>query len=489
LQGCEIVSENDPTESTADQVVTTAAPTSDDYSKLRHAHLLDRARSVSTAGKTESSTTQLLLGLNIYEADGITPRVLGKFDVTRRILEQFGITKRLLDKYGDDLRFKVTYDQTINAISVSVNDTILEELIQDIQNDPDFAWVEPDVAIDASVLGRVANGSNSKQIIPWGVERIGAYTGEYLDFHQVTVFVLDSGVYQHNDIGLEQYKDFTMLFVNRTAEFWDDSLAQTTPVYDPGEKGDPNDYLGHGTHVAGTLGAFNNRKGIVGAAPAVSINSLKVLTDDGRTDITTLLAAVDYVTDYKLEHLEEAVIVNMSLGADIGTTTYNALDEAIVESIEKGVVYVISAGNDGQNADTYSPAHVREAITVGSYDVTGTYSPFSNFGSSVDLLAPGELIVSLSNIRDEVMNNVAILGSGTSYAAPHVTAAAAHYLRLNPTASPAQVEAALVAASRTDVAHVPAGTTNRSVYVGTWSGAASTTDTSTSGTKSSRKNK
>lgn len=463
LQGCDSFSASDSHDEPA---TTLIAPTS----KLRHAGLLDKARTVSMAGKTESSSTQLVLGLNIYEADGVTPRLLDKYDVTRRLLDKYGITKRLLDKYGEDIRFKVTYDQAVNAITIKVNDDRLEEFLQDIENDPDFSWVEPDIEMTLPVLARVNGGKQKKQLIPWSIERIGAFADEYLEFSEVDVYVFDSGVYQHNDLVLKEYKDFTMLFQNRSEAYWDEDLMQELPVYDPGEKGDPNDYAGHGTHIAGIIGANDNTKGIVGGAPMIGVNSLKVMTDDGRTDITTLLAAVDYVTQVKLANPQKAIIVNMSLGADIGTTTYNVLDHAIVKSIEAGVVYVISAGNDGKDASTYSPAHVKEAITVGSYDYNDTFSSFSNYGSVVDILAPGEQIVSLSNNRTEIRNNDAILATGTSFAAPHVTAAAAHYMRTNPGASPAKVREALVNAGIERIANVPSQTTAKTVYAASFYG-------------------
>lgn len=462
LQGCDSFSASDPEEPS----YQAQAPTS----KLRHAGLLDIARVTHTAGKTESSSTQLVLGLNIYEADGVTPRLLDKYDVTRRLLDKYGITKRLLDKYGDDIRFKVTYDQAINAITVKVNDERLEEFLQDIEADADFSWVEPDIEVTLPVLARVNGGKQKKQLIPWSIDRIGAYADQYLEFNEVDVYVFDSGVYQHNDLVLKEYKDFTMLFENRAEAYWDEDLMQELPVYDPGERGDPNDYSGHGTHIAGIIGANDNAKGIVGGAPMIGVNSLKVLTEDGQTDITTLLAAVDYVTQVKLANPQKAIIVNMSLGADIGTTTYNVLDHAIVNSIEAGVVYVISAGNDGRDASTYSPAHVKEAITVGSYDFNDTFSSFSNYGSVVDILAPGEQIVSLSNIREEVLNNDAILATGTSFAAPHVTAAAAHYMRTNPGASPAMVREALVNAGIDRIANAPAHTTAKTVYAASFYG-------------------
>ena len=258
LQGCDAFSSLDEDEaSTPELTGKTPALVSAQYVKLRHPQLMDRARVVSThlAGKTESSATQLVLGLNLYEADGMTPRLLDKYDVTRRLLQKYGITTRLLDKYGDNIRFKLTYDQAVNAITVKVNDTILDEFLTDIEADPDFSWVEPDIEINVSLLGRVSEGRNSSQIIPWSIERIGAYVDGILDFKNVEIYVLDSGIHRQSELVIREHKDFTMLFQNRSEEYWDDAIVQETPVYDPKLKGDPEDYSGHGTHVAGIIGA------------------------------------------------------------------------------------------------------------------------------------------------------------------------------------------------------------------------------------------
>ena len=278
----------------------------------------------------------------------------------------------------------------------------------------------------------------------------------------------NSGV-SKEDLNIGERKDFTMLFQNREEMYWDESIEQETPVYDPGNKGNPEDESGHGTHVAATLGAKDDKDGMVGVAPNVNVHSLKVLTEEGRTDITTVVAAVDYVTDKKLKHPDQAMIVNMSFGMDIGTTAYNSLDEAVARSIEAGVVYVVSAGNDGKDASTYSPAHVAGVITVGAYDESDRFAPFSNYGPVVDILAPGDNILALSHMKDEVKDKEHILNSGTSFAAPHVTAAAALYMGHYPDATPEEVKAAILEAARGGIEGVPSNTTNKTVYAGDFS--------------------
>ena len=142
------------------------------------------------------------------------------------------------------------------------------------------------------------------------------------------------------------------------------------------------------------------------------------------------------------------------------------LDEAVERSIEAGIVYIVSAGNDGKDASTYSPAHVEGVITVGAYDENDTFSSFSNYGPVVDLLAPGENIISLSHIKEELKDDENILNSGTSFAAPHVTAAAALYMGLHKDASPAEVKEILLGYAEPGIQGVPFGTTNKTIYVG-----------------------
>lgn len=467
LQGCEMVGANDPSETPIDASSPTAAPTSDTHPKLRHPQLLDHAHGVRAggAGKMEGESVGLILGLNVYEADGITPRVLNRY----------GITSRLLNRYGDLIRIKVSVDTITDALTVSIDGSIYDDFMSDMETDEDIAWVEPDFVISTSELGTTSGSRYDKQITPWGIGRVAALTGEtffesfkmdYLVDQPVSVYILDSGVLSApfiNDLFVVEQKDFTMLFENRDELYWDDTQAITNTGFDPGSSGNPLDESGHGTHIAGIVGAINNFHGVVGVAPMARIHNLKVLTAKGQTDVTTMLAAVEYVTRAKLASPATPMVVNISLGMDIGTTAYNVLDEAIAASIRAGIVYVVSAGNSGKNVSTFSPAHVKEAITVGSYNVYNQFSPFSNHGAGVDLLAPGEEIVSLTHRLDEIYAYESILASGTSFAAPHVTGAVVRYLGSNPAAKPSAIESYLKKNAKSFVSGQPLNTTNKSV--------------------------
>jgi aqualysin 1 len=170
-----------------------------------------------------------------------------------------------------------------------------------------------------------------------------------------------------------------------------------------------------------------------------------------------VIAGVDWVTAH---HVSPAV-ANMSLGGGASA----ALDTAVSNSIASGVTYAIAAGNSNANAANSSPARVAAAITVGATTMTDARSSFSNFGSVVDIFAPGSSILSAFNTSDTATATL----SGTSMATPHVAGVVARFLQLNPTATPAQARDAVVnAATLNHLSGIPSGTANRLLF---WSSA------------------
>jgi subtilisin family serine protease len=162
-----------------------------------------------------------------------------------------------------------------------------------------------------------------------------------------------------------------------------------------------------------------------------------VLNCFGTGNVTFALAAIDWINANRIL----PAVVNMSFGS----LSYPPFDDAVRNSIANGITYVVSAGNDSQDASTKSPAEVAEAITVAATDSTDVRYAGSNFGPLVDLFAPGVSITS------DFIGSTTQTNSNTSFAAPHVTGAAALYLELNPGASPATVRNAIVAASTKNV--------------------------------------
>jgi subtilisin family serine protease len=208
------------------------------------------------------------------------------------------------------------------------------------------------------------------------------------------------------------------------------------------------DCNGHGTHVSGTVGGST-----FSVAKAVRLFAVRVLNCNGSGTNSGVIAGVEWV---RTNHVSPAV-ANMSLGGGAST----ALDTAVRNSIASGVTFAIAAGNSNTNAANSSPARVTQAITVGSSTRTDTRSSFSNFGSVVDIFAPGSAILSSFNTSDTATATL----SGTSMATPHVAGVAARYLQTNPGASAATVRNAIVAdATLNCLSGVLSGTANRLLF-------------------------
>ena len=208
------------------------------------------------------------------------------------------------------------------------------------------------------------------------------------------------------------------------------------------------DCNGHGTHVAGTVGGST-----YGVAKAVRLVAVRVLNCSGSGTDAGVIAGVDWVT---ANHTKPAV-ANMSLGGGLST----ALDNAVQNSINAGVTYVLAAGNENQNACNTSPARVAAAITVGSTTSSDARSSFSNYGSCLDLFAPGSSITSAWHTSTSATNTI----SGTSMASPHVAGVAALYLAANPSATPSQVASAITSNATTGKVTSPGtGSPNRLLY-------------------------
>jgi len=423
----------------------------------------------------------------VLEDYGVTQRVLDDYGVTQRVLDDYGLTKRVLDDYGITQRlideYGITSEQlaeqllnfdssiklrsTMNGgISVRIKlkdlDTILGEMakncyIKFLEPDPSMVFIEP-------FNSESRQDKKLRQLDPWGVKKISGGSFETDNLENAHVFVLDSGI-SGSDLNVVSNKDFTSLFVNREQDQHEENDWSNPGYFDPGTSGNPSDENGHGTHVAGTLAAIDNDYGILGTVSGLKLHNIKVLTAEGQTDVTTLAAALNYVV-YQKEHVlgpDAKVLVNLSIGMDTGSTDFNVLDDVVQQVVDAGIVVVVSAGNGSKDVSTISPAHVPGVITVGSYGQSKKFSAFSNTGAGIDILAPGENIESLSNYEVDVQNNVYVERSGTSMAAPHVTAAAALYWSMNPSASASNVESGLIAESDKIVKSPPSGTTGQGV--------------------------
>ncbi len=216
--------------------------------------------------------------------------------------------------------------------------------------------------------------------------------------------------------------------------------------------GGTTDCNGHGSHTASTVGGTK-----YGVAKMVTIHPVRVLDCGGSGTFAQVIAGIDWVT---ANHVSPAV-ANMSLGGGFDQAT----NDAVTASIASGVTYSLSAGNNGGNSCVNSPASTPAAITVAASQINDTKASFSDTGTCVDIFGPGVNITGAWIGSNTATNTI----SGTSMAAPHVGGAAALYLSANPTATPAQVAAALIsnasANKLTGNIGLP-GTPNKLLYVG-----------------------
>jgi subtilisin family serine protease len=243
----------------------------------------------------------------------------------------------------------------------------------------------------------------------------------------VTAYIIDTGIkYSHSDFG-----------------------GRATFGYDAVGSGGV-DCNGHGTHVAGTVGGT-----AYGVAKAVKLVGVRVLNCAGSGTNAGVIAGVNWVT----QNAKKPAVANMSLGGGVST----ALDNAVASSITSGVTYALAAGNSTANACNSSPSRVASAITVGATTSTDAKASYSNYGTCLDIFAPGSSIKSDWYSSDTATNTI----SGTSMASPHVAGAAALVLAANPSFTPAQVRDNLVNSSTPNKVTSPGtGSPNRLLYVG-----------------------
>jgi len=288
---------------------------------------------------------------------------------------------------------------------------LTEDLLKAELAHPDVKYVEADQVMSINYQQEHERSplATITQIgATWGINRVsqrnlplsGAY--EYNDKagEGVDVYVIDTGILiTHNDFGGRASSVFNSI----TTE------ANT-------------DLNGHGTHCAGTIGGT-----VYGVAKKVSLYAVKVLNSAGSGTTAGVVAGVDYVSN-NLKPARKS-IGSMSLGGGAST----ALDASVENSIVAGVVYAIAAGNNNANACNYSPARVSTAVTVGATTNTDARASYSNFGTCVDIFAPGSSITSDWIGSNTATNTI----SGTSMATPHVAGVIAIHLSVDSTLNPA----------------------------------------------------
>lgn len=416
--------------------------------KARHLHLLDRAiipamRQRIPSGHPFMASVRASSSITTASATTSTAEDSVRLIVslTARSSTADSILAVIFEKLKIVNRFE--YNTAYLGTAVTIPESNLDTFVAEVDIISTVSALEPDPSLPVAPTSTTLD-SPTTQVIPWGITDVGgelssASSGDGTGAVGVDLYVIDTGAL-HGDLNVVECLDISPAR----------SIASCTDASDPD---------GHGTAVAGAAAAVDDADGLVGVAPGARVHAIKVMKKHGNI-MGPIVAAVDFITQRKLESPGTPIVVNISLGADVKTTRYNALDEAILASIQAGVVYVLAAGNDGVDASETSPAHVGEAITVGAYDQNRLFASFSNHGPVVDLLAPGVEVLTLTTDEGTTYS------SGTSVAAPQVAGAAALLLAQDPTLTPAQVADALLAQSRADISGAPALTTTRRLYVG-----------------------
>jgi subtilisin family serine protease len=311
------------------------------------------------------------------------------------------VARALAAKHKGQL--KHTYKAALKGMAVELADAAAAALRQD----PAVEYVEQDQVARISAEPIVQPGATI------GLDRIDQrflpLSGTYsysADGSGVRVYIIDTGIYQGH------------------GEF----EGRALPGFDAiNPEGSADDCHGHGTHVAGTVGGSR-----YGVAKKVRLYAVRVLDCSGSGYYSEVIAGIDWVTAHRVL----PAVANMSLGGGYS----EAMNQAVSNSIAAGVTYAIAAGNSTDDACYYSPSSTRNAITVAASDVSDNFAYFSNYGSCVDIIAPGVSITSAWIGGSGASRTI----DGTSMASPHVAGSAALYLAGNPSSTPAQVGGALV---------------------------------------------
>lgn len=296
---------------------------------------------------------------------------------------------------------------------------------------PFIDYVEQDSVIQLIVPMAAATQNPTPS---WGLDRIDQpnlplnSTFNYSnDGTGISAYVIDTGIrFTHSEFG--------------------GRAVRGTDVINDGKNG--NDCNGHGTHVAGTIGGLN-----YGVAKNVRLVAVRVLNCNGSGSTSGVIAGIDWVTT----NATHPAVANMSLGGGAS----QSMDTAVNNSINSGIAYAIAAGNSNADACNYSPARVGNAITVGATTSTDEQASYSNYGTCLDLFAPGSSITSAWKNTDTAIKTI----SGTSMATPHVAGVIALMLQSNPLATPADITAGLINNSTQGVViNIRGGSPNRLLF-------------------------
>lgn len=319
--------------------------------------------------------------------------------------------------------FGAKADRVYQYVLKGFSATLSPAAVEALRNNPRVAYIEQDQQVGIETTQTSA--------LSWGLDRIdqtslpldNTYYYNY-DGSTIDAYIFDTGILlSHQDFGGRAVTGFD---------------AVTTG-------GSAIDGNGHGTHVSGTIGGTT-----YGVAKNIRLIAVRVLDNAGSGTMTGVLAGIDWAVN---NHTTKPAVGNMSLAGGASAT----LDSAVRRLISDGIVMCIAAGNNTTDAINTSPARVTEAITVGATTSTDGFASYSNYGSVVDILAPGSAIISDGIASNTATNTL----SGTSMATPHVTGSSALLLEANPGFTPAQIQSLIKSRGiSSKISGVPSGTVN-----------------------------
>lgn len=376
-------------------------------------------RILPTEQPTQAQSSPLV-ALSERPASPIADRYIVVFD--DEVPSVSAAANAAISRFGGEVHH--TYHHALKGFAATLPSAALEA----IARNPHVRYIEPDypVRLDWEVSG----DSVGEQIDPisWGLDRIDqrelprdSIFGYTETGAGVEVYVVDTGIRTtHSDFG------------GRASAGYDVWLDPQDPDFAQDCDSDPR---GHGTQVAGIIGG--SEFGVAKEVDLISVRSFVCTPEEAETQdpdmAGALIEGVDWVMAQKLSNPSQPMVLNFSGSSVLPSVS---LDESAENAVAEGIVMITSAGNDDGDACDRSPGRVPEVITVGSIDATDARASSSNHGSCVDIWAPGVQVYAPSKASNTAYDAV---GSGTSFAAPHVAGAAARYLELNPAATPAQV--------------------------------------------------
>lgn len=330
------------------------------------------------------------------------------------------------------------YDSALQGFAARFAEATSLDVAARLRQDARVAFVEQDTVVSlgpdespestaeaAPVDAASADSIDTTQTgATWGLDRLD----------QRNLPLSGTFTYNRNGTGVRAYVIDTGIHTSHTqfggrASYGYDAVDGSLPA---------DDCNGHGTHVAGTIGGST-----YGVAKGVRLIAVRVLNCSGSGSNSGVIAGINWVRSQKQANPSVPMVANMSLGGSYSS----ALNTAVTNAINGGVSFVVAAGNSNANACNYSPASASGTITVGATTSTDTRASYSNYGSCVDIFAPGSSITSAwytSNTATAVL-------SGTSMATPHVVGVVALYLQGSPSASTAAVRSAIYALATANI--------------------------------------